>query len=122
MIEILLANKLNDITTNNYPIKLPEKAIKPALVYTAINKNKHKHLDKSKHYTLTFQVNVFADSYKQAKLLQQQVEDVFDECNAVETINKQEYTLQSYVVNVIDLFSLNTNQIAIDIQVEYMIG
>ncbi|MFM2580639.1 minor capsid protein [Vibrio fortis] len=122
MIEILLANKLNSISPNVYASKLPEKAAKPAAVYSVQGFKKHKELYKSRHYSTNFQVNVFADTYKQAKQLQSQILDDFDEYDAVIELDGKKFSITTEVTNIVDLFNINANQIAIDIQVEYIIS
>ena len=120
MIELFVASKLNDITPNNFPVKLPENTPKPALTYEVLNKRKHKHVQKSNHYTVNVQVNVYSTDYKQAKTLQQQVEQMFDEEIFYTTLNVVDYSIESYITNVVDLFSFDVNQIAINIQLEYI--
>jgi len=118
IIEQHIIKEIEQLTGMNcYPNYLPEGAKKPAIVYNTISTHSHKNLSEIKHRSATIQLTIISDTYSAAKISQQKIHDFFEYYE-----NDDSFSYVSTTVNnIVDLYKLQLNQIAIDLGIQYVV-
>ncbi len=116
MLEIDLAEKLNEVNEQNYPLKAPQGVIPPYLTYAKISSNrKYTHSGYSGDSESRVQINCVGKTYSEAKLLAQQLIVALDEwpnANNIQSVFNE---------NEIDMYDEDTGfyQIPVDFIINY---
>ncbi|MGI2177900.1 hypothetical protein [Shewanella frigidimarina] len=122
MIEIIITDLVEQHVHNNlYAVKAPKDLTGSFIVYSVQGFNSQRDLSAYKQRSVNIQLNVFADSYKQAKQQQQKIIDLFEDFDQVIESNNKSYTIQTAIQNIIDL-TTEPYEIAIDITVDYIVS
>lgn len=118
IIEQHIIKEIEQLTgINCYPNYLPEDAVKPAIVYNTVSNRSHKNLSKIKNRSTTLQITIISNTYAAAKILQQQIHNYFEYYEHDDDLS---YVLAG-VNNIVDLYKLQLNQIAIDLGIQYVV-
>ncbi len=123
MIELLFKDLLDTTGYKGFTNKLPEQALYPAMVYQVSGFSKEKVLDTTiKSHSTKFKVDVFANTYPEAKAVQAKIFEVFEDLQGIYEDAGKFYSISADIENVKDLYDININKIVIDIVVDYYIN
>lgn len=123
MIEVIMKELLDLTGYKALPVKLPEDVVYPAMTYQVNGFNTTKVLEQTvKAHATRFRLNLYANSYAEAKAMQSKVIDVFDDLSGTYTHGLKEFSVLGEILDIKDLFEIDMNQIVIDISLDYFIN
>lgn len=124
MIELIFKDILDTTgLTNIHAIYRPEKSVNPAIIYQVSGFSKEGVLDESiKSHSTKFKLDIYADSYREAKETQQKIVDVFEDLSGTFTEGMKVFTILGDIQDIKDLYELQSNKIVIDIVLNYYIN
>jgi len=119
MIEHLIAEMINDLGIDNYPVEAPQNTKGTFIVWNVSGFNSLKNTSKDQHHKVNIQFNIYAKSYKETKSIQYKLVDVFEYLHGSVERQNATYEVIGNLENVVDLFDTDMKQIVVDIQMEY---